>query len=65
MKITVIIEEHIGQEFEVEAKDIVEAIKIAKQKYCDGEFVVDAFNAPTAVLVMADDGEKCTEWEDL
>lgn len=62
MKITVIIEEHISQAFEVEADSLEEATEIAEQKYYDGEFVVDAFNAPNAKLMMADDGEYCTEW---
>ena len=65
MKITVTIEEHISQAFEVEADTLEEAMQIAEQKYNDGEFVVDAFNAPTAKLMMADDGENCTEWEEF
>lgn len=59
----VTIEEHISQTFEVEAGTIEEAMQIAEQKYDDGEFVVDAFNAPTARLMSADDGNgDCTEW---
>lgn len=65
MKIKVTIEEHIGQEFEVEADTIEEAMQIAEQKYYDGEFVVDAFNAPNAKLMMADDGQYQTEWEEF
>lgn len=65
MKIKVIIEEHIGQEFEIEADTVEEAMQIAEQKYYDGEFVVDAFNAPTAKLMMADDGQYQTEWEEF
>ena len=65
MKIKVIIEEHICQEFEIEADTIEEAMQIAEQKYYDGEFVVDAFNAPTAKLMMADDGQYQTEWEEF
>ena len=65
MKIKVTIEEHIGQEFEIEADTIEEAMQIAEQKYYDGEFVVDAFNAPTAKLMMADDGRYQTEWEEF
>ena len=65
MKITVTIEEHISQAFEVEADTLEEAMQIAEQKYYNGEFVVDAFHAPTAKLIMADDGEHCTEWEEF
>ena len=65
MKITVTIEEHISQAFEVESDTLEEAMQIAEQKYYDGEFVVDAFNAPTAKLMMADDGQYQTEWEEF
>lgn len=65
MKIKVIIEEHISQEFEVEAADIEEAMEIAEQKYWDSEFVVDLVNMPTARLMMADDGNECTEWTEF
>ena len=64
-KIKVIIEEHISQEFEVEAYDIEEAMEIAERMYYDGEFVVDAFNAPTAKLMCADDGENQSEWTEF
>ena len=62
MKIKVTIEEHISQEFEIEAEDIGDALEKAEQMYNSGELVVDAFNAPTCKLMMADDGEMTTEW---
>lgn len=39
-KITVTIEEHITQNFTVEANSMEEAIEIAKEKYKNGEFVL-------------------------
>ena len=67
IKFRVTIEEHISQAFEVEATDIGEAMESARQKYNNEEFVVDAFNAPTARLMMAEDeyGAECTEWEEF
>lgn len=64
MKIKVIIEEHISQEFEVEAVNLEEATEIAAQKYYSGEFVVEP-KTPTAKLMMADDGIFQTEWEEF
>lgn len=66
-KIIVTIEEHISQAFEVEAATLEEAIKIATQEYDCGNFVVDSFSAPTAVLMqaMTKDGEEVTEWEEI
>lgn len=66
-KIIVTIEEHISQAFEVEAATLEEAIKIATQEYDCGNFVVDSFSAPTAVLMHArtEDGEEETEWEEI
>lgn len=39
-KITVTIEEHITQDFVVEANDMEEAMEIAKEKYKNGDFVI-------------------------
>ena len=64
MKITVTIEEHISQDFEVEADTLEEAMQIAEDKYRSGEFVVENANV-TARLMMADDGNKQTEWEEF
>lgn len=43
-KFKVTIEETVSQEFEVEATTLMEAMEIAKQKYKDGELVVDSGN---------------------
>lgn len=64
MKITVTIEEHAVQDFDVEANTLEEAMEIAAQKYYDCEFVINSANV-TAKLMMADDGENCTEWEEF
>ena len=64
MKITVTIEEHISQDFEVEADTLEEAMEIAEDKYRSGEFVLENANV-AARLMMADDGNKQTEWEEL
>lgn len=65
-KFKIIIEEHISQEFEVDAASIEEAKEVAENKYYDGEFVVDNCNAPTAKLMYAEDEDgRCTEWEEF
>ena len=53
MKITVTIEEHISQAFEVEADTLEEAMEIAEDKYYSGEFVLENPNV-TAKLMMAE-----------
>ena len=55
------IEETISQDFEIEAEDIKKAMELAREKYKDGEFVVEP-STPTAVLIHAKtkDGEEET-----
>ena len=64
MKITVTIEEHISQPFEVEADTLEEAMQIAEDKYRSGEFVVENANV-TARLMMAENNYEATEWEEF
>ena len=62
MKIKVIIEERIAKEMEIEAENIEEAMKIAEEYYCNGEFAADTLGIPNCTLMMADDGEIATDW---
>ena len=64
MKFTVTIEEHISQAFEVEADTIEEAMQIAEDKYRSGEFVLEN-PCVTAKLMMAENGNKQTPWEEF
>ena len=64
MKITVTIEEHISQAFEVEADTLEEAMQIAEDKYRSGEFVLENANV-TARLMMAENNYEATEWEEF
>ena len=64
MKITVTIEEHISQPFEVEADTLEEAMQISEDKYRSGEFVVENANV-TARLMMAENNYEATEWEEF
>lgn len=65
-KYTVAIEEHIVQEFPVEAYDIFHALQSAKEQYERGSLVVEP-SQPSARLMMARDivtGET-TEWKEF
>ena len=50
MKITVTIEEHISQPFEVEADTLEEAMEIAEDKYYSREFVLDNPNVTAKII---------------
>ena len=64
MKITVTIEEHISQPFEVEADTLEEAMQIAEDKYHSGEFVLEN---PCVIkkLMMAENDYEATLWEEF
>ena len=64
MKITVTIEEHISQPFEVEADTLEEAMQIAEDKYRSGEFVLDK-SCVTSRLIMAENYYEATEWSEF
>ena len=64
MKITVTIEEHISQPFEVEADTLEEAMEIAEDKYYSGDYILDNANV-TARLMMAENDYESTEWEEF
>lgn len=63
---TVSIEEHIVQEFPVEACDIFHALQTAEMAYKQGTFVVQP-SAPSARLKMARDNGtgEMTEWKEF
>lgn len=64
MKITVTIEEHISQAFEVEADTLEEAMQIAEDKYYSGEFVLEN-PCVTKKLMMAENDYEVTLWEEF
>lgn len=65
-KYLVAIEEHISQEFSIQAEDIAHAMDKAKEAYCRGQLVVQP-SAPVARLMMARsaDTEEETEWKEF
>ena len=56
MKFKVTIEEHISQQFEVEADDERQAEDVAREKYRSGEFVVDNGSLIASVVRVGYDG---------
>lgn len=63
-KFNIFIEEHIVEEFQVEANNLKEAIKIAKEKYKKGEFVLEPGNL-VCKLISGENGEEKIEWEEF
>ncbi len=62
MKFKVCIEEHLSQEFEVEADDIENAERIAREQYYDCEFVVNCENVTDRLMAVAEVNEEYPEF---
>ncbi|WP_455042517.1 DpnD/PcfM family protein [Leptotrichia buccalis] len=62
-KFKIIIEEHVSEEFEVEAENMEEAFNIAEKKYYSGEFVLEPGNVSHKLISgKTVDGKESTEW---
>lgn len=62
----VTIEEHISQDFDIEAKSLEEALEIARKKYHDGEIVVEP-ETPIYVeaYVRTEGGFEALPWREI
>ena len=66
MKFTITIEEHIVQDFCVEADDMETAMELAEQKYKDGEFVVENGEAQTVLMAgRCPETDETTEFTEI
>ncbi len=66
MKVFVTIEETVSETFEVEANSVEEALEIAKEKYYDGEFVLEPGNVVGKMIQgREENSEESTEWSDF
>ncbi len=61
-KYIVAIEETIVQEFELAADNADEALNVAKEKYRNGEFVLDAGEVQLKQMSVILPQDKATEW---
>lgn len=65
MKVKVIIEEIISQEFEVEVTDMEKSYDQVLQEYKNGKLVVDDPSITAANVMICDEDGNETEWIDL
>ena len=65
MKVKVIIQEIISQEFEVEIDDMVKSYDRVLEEYKNGNLVVDNPSINAANVMICDENGNETEWLDL
>lgn len=65
MKYTITIEETVAKDFEVEADSAEEAYEAAKQKYNNGEFVLDPGECQFRQIAITKPSNECTEWQEF
>lgn len=65
-KYKIIIEEHVSEEFTVEAENMEEALNKAENNYYKGEFVLEPGNVVNRLISgKAIDGKEYTEWTEF
>lgn len=64
-KYTVTIEETVSQGFEVEAESAEEAMKIAEEKYHNGEFVLEPGELVAKQMAITSPESEATEWTEF
>lgn len=61
----VIIEETVSKRFTVEADDAQDALSIAREKYRNGDLVLDPGELESVQMAVVDDAGEIGEWEGL
>lgn len=64
-KFTIIIEEMISSNFEVEAETTEAAMRIAEEKYNKGKFVLEPGNLVTKQMAITSPDNALTEWTEF
>ncbi len=64
-KFTVTIEETVTQDFKVEAETAEEALRIAEEKYSDGEFVLEPGEVIAKKMAITSPTNRATEWREF
>lgn len=64
-KFTVTIEETVTQDFKVEAETAEEALRIAEEKYSDGEFVLEPGEVIAKKMAITSPINRATEWREF
>ena len=65
MKFTITIEEMISESFEVEAESADIAMKIAEEKYSNGEFILEPGNVVAKQMAITCPINELTEWAEF
>ena len=61
-KYKVVVEETISENFEIEAENIHEALKISEQQYKNGDLVLSPGNLIFKQILICDEKGNCSDW---
>lgn len=65
MQYTIVFEETLSKEFSIEAENAEAALEVAREKYSNGEIVLEPGELTQTLMSVTSPENEVTEWEEV